>query len=208
MRATLPLLLALVTACDADPMPAGADAPPSVEVDAAHQLRAGDETEGAPSWEIDRTLADGTVLRQSERGVFLDGERVAEEPIGPVVIDDAGRRFVVAERLNGGPEARLIACAPPAPCHALVASGQPDRAALSPDGRTVAWVDAADGLPAIFVGDFDGGAPTQLTNVDLPPPNGGPPQGFVPPPHVEPLRFAGDRLTWTAPDGEHHLELP
>lgn len=208
MRARLPLLFALLTGCDADPMPEGADAPPSPQADAAHQLRAGDETEGTPSWELERTLADGAVVQQTENGVFIDGARVAGEPLGPLMIDGAGRRFVVAERLDGGPEARLIACEPPSPCRALVAQGQPDRAALSPDGRTVAWVDAVDGLPAIFVGDFDGGDPTQLTNVDLPPPNGGPPPGFVPPPHLEPLRFAGDRLVWTAPDGEHSLELP
>jgi hypothetical protein len=99
-------------------------------------------------------------------------------------------------RVDGRPEAALLACAPPEPCHTLAQDVSPDRVA------------SADGLPAVLVAPFDGGPAVQLTNRGLARPDGGPPLGFVPPPHLEPLRFDDGALTWDSADGPHRAALP
>lgn len=95
--------------------------------------------------------------------------------------------------------------------------GAEDGEALSPDGLWMAFVGGATGIASVWVVRVptDGGpvsAPIQLTNVDLehaarrP---GHPPEGFVPPPDLAPLRWADDRtIVWTARGVEHRVELP
>jgi hypothetical protein len=90
----------------------------------------------------------------------------------------------------------------------LVARGTPDRVAISPDGRRVAYVAAAGGIAAVWIAPFDGGEPVQLTNLGVREDGPGEPEGFVPVPHREPPRFAGDRLVWESADGEHQVVLP
>lgn len=76
-----------------------------------------------------------------------------------------------------------------------------DRAAISPDGAWVAYVDGVTGLASVWVIAFDGGGdPVQLTNLGVRPAKGGPPDGFVPPPSAPPV-FDGDALRWTDADG-------
>jgi len=209
MRA-LPIVSLLACACSVDPPP-GQTARPTLdahETTKIHVEPSMGETEGDPFWELERRLAGGQGLVQSARGLALDGRMIVQDPLGPVVIDARGARFVVAERLDGGPASRLLACAPPAPCRVVVDQGSPDRAAIAPDGQQIAWVASVDGLPAVFVAPFDGGAPTQLTNVGLSPGVGGPPNGFVEPPHGDPLRFEGGALAWDAPGGAVRVVLP
>ena len=86
--------------------------------------------------------------------------------------------------------------------------GTPDRVALSADGSRIAYVDAADGVAALWIVPFDGGAATQLTNRALVRDGPGPPVGFVPVPDRAPPRFAGDRLTWTAGGRRYSEVLP
>ena len=205
MRALLALLV--VSACDGTQPPPAVGVPSPASEPSLRRVP-GEETEGNPTWELELSLAGGAVLRQSEAGVWLDDQPVALDPGGPVAVDAARARFVVVARVDGGPEAALLACAPPEPCRTLAQDGSPDRVALSDDGRTVAWVASADGLPAVFVAPFDGGPAVQLTNRGLARPDGGPPPGFVPPPHLEPLRFADGALTWDSADGPHRAALP
>ena len=205
MRAFSCLCL-LACACAVDPVaveaPSGSVA--ARVVDAPSMT----ETEGDPYWELDRVLAGGQRLVQDARGVTLDGRLLAAEPLGPVALDARGARFVVAERIDGGPESRLLACAPPAPCRVVIDEGSPDRAAIAADGQRVAWVAAAGGLPAVFVAPFGGGPAVQVTNVGLSRTGGGPPLGFVEPPHHEPPRFEQGGLTWDAPSGPVRVDLP
>ena len=89
--------------------------------------------------------------------------------------------------------------------------GCPDRPALSPDGRRVAYVSGVTGVASVFVVSFDGGDPLQLTNVGLenaPITIGRAPHGFVAPPHAGPPWFDGDILVWESPDGRHEVDLP
>lgn len=85
--------------------------------------------------------------------------------------------------------------------------GMPDRPALSEDGTRLAYVSAVTGLASIWVVDVDGGNPRQLTNVGIErDKTRGAPAGWVPPPMDRSLRWEGDALTWTAPDGPRRLE--
>lgn len=138
----------------------------------------------APGAPMDRDLPGpvGPVARAA--GVEVWAERPATG--GSTVLwiaDDRGRRVLVDD------------------------GGEPDRPALSPDGRTVAWVSAASGLASVWTLDLAGGAPVQRTNRGLRPPGtGGPPAGWVPPPRAAP-RFEGADLAWEAPDGPHRLRV-
>jgi hypothetical protein len=83
----------------------------------------------------------------------------------------------------------------------ITTGGRPDRVAVA--GENVAWVASPQGLPQVFVRDTRGATPSRaLTNMGLQVGGGGPPAGFVPPPHRGRLRFDGDTLRWSAPDGE------
>lgn len=206
MRALLrPAFASILAACDAPAVPVQSPVVDRV-VAAAHD----DGEDGRPSWHLDVRLAGGGALVQDAAGLRLDGAIVVADPAGPFVVDAAGARFVVAARVDGGPETALLACAPPSPCRTVTDAGHPDRATISPDGRSIAWVASADGLPAVFAARFDGGAAAQLTNRDLTWTPGQEPAGFVPPPHEGPLTFTDDghALVWRAPDGEHRAVLP
>ncbi len=86
----------------------------------------------------------------------------------------------------------------------VVSGGRPDRVAVA--DTAVAWVASPDGLPQVFVGDTLGRSPPRpLTNVGLARPAGGPPPGFVPPPHRDTLHFDGDRLRWQTADGAREV---
>ena len=203
VRALLrPALIVLVSACDAAPTPA--------EAPTAARIVADNGEDGRPSWHLGVNLRGGGALSQDAAGLTLDGAPLVDDPAGPFVVDAAGARFVVAARVNGGPDTALLACAPPAPCRTVTDAGHPDRATISADGRLIAWVAAADGLPAVFAARFDGGPAVQLTNRDLRWTAGQPPDGFVPPPHEGPLAFTDDgrALVWTSPEGDHHAVLP
>lgn len=89
----------------------------------------------------------------------------------------------------------------------LATGGRPGRLAIQPGGQAggtvmVAWVASPRGLPQVFTGSADGRiAPRALTNADLRYTPGQAPEGFVPPPLGQTLRFDGDWLRWEAPDG-------
>lgn len=206
MRA-LSVVALLGCSCSADPAPLGplaAGPPPSSKVVAEPSMA---ETDGDPFWEVEVRLADGARLVQGAEGLAVDGRVVVDDPLGPVAVDRRAARFVVAARVDGGPDSRVLACAPPAPCRAITDGGSPDRVAISPDGQLVAWVASVDGLPAVFVAPFDRGPATQLTNVGLEPASEGPPVGFVAPPHLGPPRFEAGALAWESPDGPIAVEL-
>lgn len=109
---------------------------------------------------------------------------------------DAGARSTVLVRVHGGAESVL-----------LDDGGNPDRPAVSPDGRTVGYVSAASGLASVWVLDVTTGRRDQLTNLGLVPGNGRP-AGWVPPPHDAPPRFEGRTLRWDTPEGPAAVDLP
>lgn len=82
----------------------------------------------------------------------------------------------------------------------LALGGRPGRLAIA--GGMVAWVASPGGLPQVFVAPVDGSAaPRALTNVELDYTPGQAPEGFVPPPLGQSLRFDGDWLRWDSPVG-------
>ena len=90
----------------------------------------------------------------------------------------------------------------------LTNRGSPDRPALSPDGRHVAFVSAATGIASVWLVRFDGSALRQLTNQGLRRSGRRAPAGFVPVPDSAPPRFADGRLVWTVGGRRHAVELP
>jgi hypothetical protein len=148
--------------------------------------------------------------------LHLDGARILM-PDGRVLVD----RLVAAPVWDG---AHLCAAdegyegAPPARDPALVGvgrlrcwnallepvtlalGGRPGRLALA--GAHVAWVASPAGWPSVHVGSVDASEPARaLTNVGLQRVPGRAPEGFVPPPLGDTLRFDGDALRWDTPSG-------
>lgn len=208
MRTPLLLTTSVLLSCTphADPdVSAPAPVSPTTQIRTAPDLT---EADGEPYWELQLRLAQGALLRQGAHGLEIDGDLIAHDPAGPVSLDSLSRRLVIAERVDGGPETRLLACEPPAPCVEITDQGSPDRAAISPGGELVAWVSSASGLPSVYVAPFKGGPATQLTNVGLSLTPGVPPRGFVEPPHDGPLTFHDGELRWDSPEGPQQVQLP
>ncbi len=146
-------------------------------------------------------------------GTLRTGDLVlADDVVGLPSFDASGQRLAVAV-LSDAPYTAVIVRERTrqgwGAARVLVdGDGAPDRVALSPDGRTVAFVQATRGLPAVWVVPFTGGAASQLTNVALAQAPGGPPKGFVPPPARHPPRFNGDLLEWEAEAELHRVRVP
>lgn len=207
-RLLLAVLVAAGMACDAAvPLPDGADAPPDALAEEAHRERAGAESEGTPAYAGTLRLADGTQLVEHGGRLTRDASLLTEALASPVVRSEDGERFAWVERIDGGPETRLVVCTLDR-CLERTRDGHPDRLALSADGRWLAWVASREGLPAVHAGRFLDDTAVVLTNAGLDRSRPGRPPGFVPPPHEGPLRIDGDRIVWTSPDGEHAVELP
>ena len=86
----------------------------------------------------------------------------------------------------------------------LAVGGRPGRLAIQTD--MVAWVASPEGLPQLFIASLDGRIPARaLNNVGLQREPGRAPEGFVPPPLGQTLRFDGDWLRWESPDGPHSV---
>jgi len=175
----------------------GAPAPVSFERDGAPVAAAG-------TW----TLEDGSVLTRD--GGHLDhGDLAVRELVeGPVVSTDAAA-FVYTERAPGV-SSRLIGHWHDGEWHRReLAPGHAhaDRVAVG-DG-TVAFVSGKSGLASVYVVGLRAGEPVQLTNVGLKGhKGGGPPVGFVAPPHAAPLRVVGGDVVWDSPDGRERVSLP
>lgn len=153
---------------------------------------------------------------------------------GPVPADPASGRRATAEAVDTAPErivttrssgsgrsveagwepealgSRLLAIEGGRTRVLVDASWNADRPALSDDGRWVAFVSGRSGFASVWIVAFEGGEPRQLTNVGVAREKGatGAPAGFVPPPVDGSLRFDGEALTWTGPDGETRRVTP
>lgn len=156
----------------------------------------------------------------AEGRVFVGG--VALELSGTTLVGPDGRALTtsmyealavdgdtVCAASEGGSQDGLLQCwhcsAGAAPHSMMITTGgRPDRVAVA--GDHVAWVASPSGLPQVFVADTRGSTPVRaLTNMGLQRGLGEPPAGFVPPPHRGRLRFDGDTLRWSAPDGEREV---
>jgi hypothetical protein len=81
---------------------------------------------------------------------------------------------------------------------------RPGRLALG-DG-VLAWVASGEGLPRVHVAPVDGASPPRaLTNVGLQYVPGHRPDGFVPPPLRDTLRFDGAWLRWDSAEGPQEV---
>jgi hypothetical protein len=143
------------------------------------------------------------------------------EAVGLPAIAADGRRFAWSRAPKLRPETEIAALACEEgrwgqPRSLVAGPGSPDRPAISPDGAWVIWCSGASGIASLWAAPFEGGQPRQLTNAGLDQAGaapGQPPAGFVAPPHqaapqVAVLDGGRYRATWTAPDGEHAVELP
>ncbi len=175
--------------------------------------------------ETDRPYAGSGTLRLGAASLRLEGRRILA-PDGTVLVDrllgpPVGRDDVLCESDEGDVGLGRLRCwNARREAVTLATGGRPSRLAL---GRThLAWVASPGGVPQVFVAPLDGSAAARpLTNVAIvtargealrrgagpPPPQtlGHAPEGFVPPPLRQSLRFDGDRLRWEAQDGPHEV---
>ena len=227
----LPLLL--LTACPTQGPPAtdhqaSPKATPNVPADQARALRDAPppESDLPPTRDGKWSLACGAGLELEPGGTLTlytrDGARkIGGEVVGdPAVATDA-MRFAFAHAPVARPETVVatMACTDGAwgePAALAEGEGAPDRVGISPDGAWVVWFSGASGLPSLWAAPFEGGDPTQLTNVEVDPAGaspGQPPAGFVPPPPrgtptVETVTAGGYLVRWDSPQGEQRVELP
>jgi hypothetical protein len=209
MRTSLAHLGLLLAACS------GPAAPTSAPTSAAGALPA--ETDlpprerariPIPGGSLD--LADGGLTHISPAG----RTPLATQVQGPLSMDARAQRFAWSERLPSGARIRLLDITDPTHPWTLTSTGEPDRVALSPDGTRVAYVADVGGLPALFLAPAKDGTPVQITNIGIERiPGGGPPPGFVPPPHQGPPQFATNTagqpvLRYASPTGPVEVLLP
>ncbi|MDP7111613.1 MAG: hypothetical protein QGH45_06610 [Myxococcota bacterium] len=176
------------------------------------------------SWE----LAGDAVLRLSSGLLIIEQQgldwRLAYQVAGLPAVAAVGDRLVYARRGDGVGLSSLEAWElgdDGAWTGPRALAEQADRPAISPDGERIAYVSGRSGMASVWLTYFDGGDPSQLTNVGVTSPAlsevpldgprhtpGEPPAGFVPPPLDGSLRFDGDHLRWEAPDGPRGVALP
>lgn len=202
----LPLILSMSLGCSASLSPAPAAR--TAEVGGAEM----DLPQQDGSWTLDAeaslAVVDGVL-----RTVGLDG--LEGELVGEPAIADHGLRAVLAlrppdrfetqlvvlERTREGWRDRVLLDGP----------GMPDRPAISPDGRTVAfvWAGPTGGVAGIWSVPFAGGKPERLTNHDVrhSKDHGWPPPDFTPLPSEGAPWFEGSTLHWNAEDGAHSVEV-
>ncbi len=128
--------------------------------------------------------------------------------VGAPALDAAGDTAVLARLTERGTELTLFERRDGTweEVRVLVREHSPDRPALDPEGRRLAYV--AGPVAALWLLDLETGTRTQLTNTVTDRIPGEPPAGWIPVPHRDPPRFDGDTLVWTSPEGEHRLDLP
>lgn len=155
-------------------------------------------SDGQPRYDMEFTHA-GAVWELRDHALIRDGQPVASDVHGLVAY--AGDTLAFARVVEPPVGTELVVIRAGKERRLLGPAEQPDRVALSPDGRHIAYVSGHTGLASVWVLDLNGGEPVQLTNVGLRVAKGGRPDGFVPPPHLLPPVFDGDRLTWDSPEG-------
>jgi hypothetical protein len=152
---------------------------------------------GAP--ETDRVAGAPLVLSEQVLLQRVMGEPAWSADRSMVVIaraTDQGSELVLLRKSAGAWSDPLV----------LVHEHNPDRPALSPDSRRVAYV--AGPTAALWLLDLDTSRRTQLTNLNSQHLPGLPPENWVPVPHQAPPRFQGNQLVWDAPDGSHSVMIP
>lgn len=215
MRAALPLAL-LVTGCvtqapDAPAPPAAAHATP---LDRARPTALdGRETfalagQGAARFVAMVETARAT-LAVAQDGALVDlarpGAPVARDVLPELRASDDGR--VVAFSVRSADAVADVHVVHDGRVRRLTEGLPAVVLAVSPAGDEVAFLAAAGGLPALWTVPVAGGAPRQLTNVDLVRTVGRAPDGFVPPPmRAADVRWERGALAWDAADGTWRID--
>ena len=141
-------------------------------------------------------IGSETLRLEGQRVLKADGTVLVSEIYAPPVWDN--NHLCVVD--SGGGLGRLRCWDAHMEAVTLATGGFPTRLALG--GTMVAWVASPHTLPQVFVGPVNGTGPNKaLTNVDLLYIPGQAPEGFVPPPLGQSLRFEGDQLRWDSPEG-------
>ena len=202
------LLLPLIIACHQDGRAPEArpdpGSPATVEVPARAEegvMDFGPRAQGRwlPSDEYELILNKGGLLelRRSDKLLWSVGGLLGEPSF-----DASGRRFAFCRRTDAGTEISMLELLDDrwsTPRSLVSGRGDPDRPALSPDGKYLSYVSGVTGIASLWLLELMGGAGTQLTNVGIEQGlRGAAPQGFVPVPEREPASFEGDLLVWSA----------
>ena len=186
-----PLIGALLAATAA-----GADLPPETDLRPS--------TDGA--WTI-----GGLLVEAHDGALTVRGERVGMLVERPVA-DPAGAWLAAALDVDGSVSLVWVTGdGSPSGWRVLATHGALDRIAVAPDGAGAVFAAPnSQGVTGLWYVDAETGAQTRLTNPEHPSyaAGNGPPPGFVPPPHRDPPRFVGDRVVWSAVDGQHEARLP
>lgn len=163
-------------------------------------------------------VAGDAQLVQTKAGLELvlgnGGRHIADFVVGAPALSADGARFAVSHRPNTATDTRIalgtwdgsewVVTTP------VERQWNPDEAALSPDGKLLAFASAArGGIASVWVLALDAEElhPEQLTNVGLVAGNGRP-DGFVAPPLKGAPRFVGDTLQWDSAEGPQTVEVP
>jgi hypothetical protein len=157
---------------------------------------------GASVGAADLSLPAGRLVAGSG-GLTLDGRLLDAQLVGPPSAAGGGAVWSARD----GDRVVLRWLSPSGQVVDLTDRGDPDRAALDAQGQRVAWIASEGGLPCFFARRLPAGPVVALANVGLSPRPGGPPAGFLPPPHLAPLRWEGDDLVWESPQGTHRLAV-
>jgi hypothetical protein len=152
--------------------------------------------QGSGTWRV----GEGTFRLQGR--VLKRGDAILAERVYALPVADAQALCAVDEGRDGLGVLRCWDNAGRAVT--LMTAGHPDRLAIT-QGH-VAWVASAGSLPHVFVAPYDGrSAPRMVTNAGIVYVPGRRPEGFVPPPLGDSLRFDGPWLRWTSPEGAHQV---
>jgi hypothetical protein len=135
---------------------------------------------------------------------------MAREVVDAAAFDPAGSgALLVAAAEPGLPGNALHLYGADGGRRLLAAAGSHnERAAFSPDGRSVAFVSDRTGLPAVYTLALEpaGASPVQLTNRGLRRVPGRRPEGYLPPPRSGPLRWSLRGIGYDFGSGSVHID--
>lgn len=174
------------------------------------------ETEGPISQTIVSPDANWSAS-VGEDGMLVLSQTKGEAPVAfelgtDVVLELAfsadSRQLAFSQRRDDGDADLMLVSVPPNGEARPVVEwiGSEDRPSFSPEGMRLAFVSGRTGIASVYIVDLNsaGSEPVQITNAGLENVErlpGEPPDGFIPPPDRDSIKWAENKLSWTS-DGE------